>query len=99
MSATRVSRVMPSEAWRYQVDADMTESEMRRVVGAAMCSLHPRDERIIRLHYFAGRTIKDIADMIGVSPERARQCAIRAEKRLRQNTWPAAKWLLADPSN
>lgn len=63
-----------------------TTAETRECVCRAVASLDPQGRRVVELRYGLGegeaRTLQDVSDEIGVSPERVRQLETRALRKL-----------------
>src|SRR5436190_13577 len=79
-------------------------ASLARIAAALVQSSHDRDDRVpepyrstVRLHYFDGLTLREIAERQGVSHETARQRASRGIARLRERVERAAgrSWMAA----
>ena len=68
----------------------MLTSERHRLAATALATLKPRDRQVLELRFGIGttreHTLKEIADQLGVSRERARQLEASALARLRRGT-------------
>ncbi len=60
------------------------ESE-RALMEAAIAALPPRHRGVILAHYFGDRSLREIGDRFGVSPQRASQLHVNAIARLRRS--------------
>lgn len=58
-------------------------SERDRALMRAVSELEERKREIVQLHYLSGVPLKDVAALIGISPENARVLLFRAKKELR----------------
>ncbi len=60
------------------------KSEANKVVHKLLSCLKKREQKVIRLKYFNGKTNQEIADHLHITPENARVIAHRAIKKMRQ---------------
>jgi RNA polymerase sigma factor (sigma-70 family) len=71
-------------------DLSLLTRERYRVAATALATLKPRDRRVLELRFGIGHqrghTLKEIADQLGISRERARQLEANALGRLRRGT-------------
>jgi RNA polymerase sigma factor for flagellar operon FliA len=84
--------LIPSEPERP--DAAYERQETKALVGAAIASLSPREQKLIGLYYYGEATMKQIGAEIGVNESRVSQLHARALRRLRDalsTTMPRAE--------
>lgn len=58
--------------------------EQRRTLAAAMLSLTPREERVVRMRFGEEATYQDVGEVLGVTGARARQIELKALAKLRR---------------
>ncbi|GAB6875760.1 FliA/WhiG family RNA polymerase sigma factor [Thermaerobacter litoralis] len=63
--------------------AAATLADLRRRLAEALAALPERERLVVTLYYYEGLTVKEIAEVMGVSPSRVSQLHTRAILRLR----------------
>jgi len=62
---------------------ELKRQNLKEVVTKVLSTLTPKEERIIRLRFFYNKTLKEVAEMFNVSPERLRQIECKAMRKLK----------------
>ncbi|MFI6790351.1 SigE family RNA polymerase sigma factor [Nonomuraea sp. NPDC050383] len=81
----RWRREVPAESFPETADARDRAAEVddRTALWSAIGTLSPRQRAVIVLHYFEGRTLTQVADIVGCSPGAVKSQLSRALTRLR----------------
>src|SRR5437016_8772393 len=73
---------MRSEIQQQQDDSAQWD-EVRGLLDEALLGLPEKDRRAVALRFFEQRSVEEVADLMGVSPEAAKQRIFRAIEKLR----------------
>jgi RNA polymerase sigma factor FliA len=70
--------------WSADPGAIAAQRSERESVRAALHRLSPRQQHVIALHYFRGKSLHQIGEALAISPQRASQLHLAAIKHLRK---------------
>ena len=72
--------------------------EVSKMLDDLVSTLTPREEKALKLRYFAEKSLDDVGEELDVTRERARQIILKAERKMRNpsRTWHLAKGAIID---